>query len=105
MLKISFNFNHILMKRQVSRNFWWGSKSKPSINLLSVDEELKLAQYQGRIENFADNALNFERYMRGLPKLENLPTKTLIPGKCTAEGTAKFKEYAAGKGIPVKNFR
>ena len=87
------------------RHFWWSSKPKSQVSLLSGDEELKLAQYRGRIDNFADNALNFERYMRDLPPLEKIPPKTLIPGRCTQEGTAKFKEHAVTKGIAAKNFR
>ncbi len=29
----------------------------------------------------------------------------MIEGKCTAEGSLRFKERAIAKGIPAKNFR
>jgi hypothetical protein len=73
--------------------------------LFSADEELKMMQYRGRVDSFADNAINFERYMRDIQPLDPLPLKTLIPGKCTLEATALFKENAVKTGIPAKNFR
>lgn len=62
-------------------------------------------QYRGKIDSFADNALNFERHMRDLPPLSTMPPKSLLPGKCTQEATAKYKENAVKAGIPAKNFR
>ena len=86
------------------RNFFWGS-NKQAKNLFSSDEELKMMQYRGRVDGFADNAINFERYLRDMPPLDTLVQKNFIPGKCTQEATALFKEHAVKTGVPAKNFR
>ena len=72
-LSHKFKFNKITMLTKTrlksitilgKRNFLWGSKTP---NLMSNEEEMKIMQYRGRIEDFSQEALWFELYMRNLP--------------------------------------
>ena len=92
---------------QGSKQFFWGSKATQSHILIDKDEEMKIMQYQGRIEDFSQNAKRFEMYLQGKEASEmTIESKSLIEGRCTPEGTLRYKERAVGrKGIPAKNFR
>ena len=90
------------------RGFFWGRKASANIAapLIEKDEEMKIMQYRGRIEEFNANAHKFESYLRGEESDQTSSSdRSLIEGKCTAEGSLRFKERAIGKGIPAKNFR
>ena len=76
------------------RSFFWNTK-KEAPKLISQDEEMLLMRYRGQIDDFLSNRKKFERYMVGEPELESgsveIESKELIPGRCTPEGTARFK--------------
>ena len=91
-----------------SRSFFWG-RSK-AINeaqpLIEKEEEMKIMQYRGRLDDFNKKSAAFESYLRGEDEpsviVENA---SLIQGRCTGEGSLRFKERAMAQGIPGKNFR
>ena len=49
------------------RGFFWGGKKKANISapLIDKDEEIKIMQYRGRIEDFLKKSHEFESYLRG----------------------------------------
>ena len=90
------------------RGLFWSSSSAPATPILiEKEEEMKIMQYRGRIDDFNQNAKKFELYLRGKEAPEStIDQGPLIEGKCTVEGTLLYKERAvAKKGIPAKNFR
>ena len=64
-------------------------------------------QYRGRIEDFNKNAQAFEQYLQGTQgeRTIQITNDELIQGRCTSQGSLRFKERAISKGIPAKNFR
>ena len=92
------------------RNFSWlpWNKSAALIDppeLISREEEMKVLQYRGRIDNFNQNARQFELYLRDEEPTSEPQIEAKIAGHATPEGTLRFKERALAKGIPAKNFR
>ena len=51
------------------RGFFWGSKSSSANTgkqfLIDKEEEMKVMQYRGNIEDFNKNARTFELYLQG----------------------------------------
>ena len=91
------------------RGFFWSSKKTVNVAapLIDKDEEMKIMQYRGKIEDFNTRASDFEMYLRDqeVPEVMVEADKTLLPGRCTGEGSLRFKNRAIDKGIPAKNFR
>ena len=55
--------------------------------LLSKEDEIKVLQYRGKIDDFNNYARQFELYLRDQPG-DGVPDgHALVPGKCTPEGT------------------
>ena len=48
------------------RGFFWGSKKTINVAapLIDKDEEMKIMQYRGKIEDFNTRATEFEMYLR-----------------------------------------
>jgi hypothetical protein len=91
------------------RSFFWGSK-KAAPDFMTKEMETKIMQYRGNIDFFSENVPKLESYLvDGEVKLESnsiIQPLDLIPGKCTPEGTKRFKKYAVEENnIPPKNFR
>lgn len=63
-------------------------------------------RYRGQIEDFNKNVYLYENHLRQLKEPIQDADPGLIEGKCTAEGTQRFRERAAKRlGIPAKNFK
>lgn len=100
------------LQQLARRGFFWGRKSTglPVTPLMDKDEELKIVQYRGRIDDFNRRAQVFEAYLRGEDegsvKLVDPANAPLIEGRATGAGTLRYKERAAAeRGVPTKNFR
>ena len=75
---------------------------------MTPDEELAIMRYRGSIDCFNENVHKFESHMlnKEPPPAVTIDSMELIKGKCTPEGTLRFKERAVKRlGIPSKNFR
>jgi len=89
------------------RGFFWGRNKVAgniAASLIDKEEEIKIMQYRGRIDDFNNKAHIFEAYLKG--EESTTPNDdTLIEGRATGAGTLRYKERAVAKGIPAKNFR
>jgi hypothetical protein len=58
-----------------------------------MDQQLKIDQYRGRLEDFLLEFDKYEEYLGDAPaeSLRDLKADNLIKGKCTVEGTQRFK--------------
>ena len=60
-----------MIKKQLlsttQRGFFWGKKAaaNTAAPLIDKDEEVKIMQYRGKIEDFNNNAHLFESYLNG----------------------------------------
>jgi hypothetical protein len=54
-----------------------------------MDQQLKIDQYRGRLEDFLLEFEKYEEYLGDAPAelLKDLKSEKLITGKCTVEGT------------------
>ena len=57
-----------LLSTTQRRGFFWGKKAAANtaaLPLIDKDEEVKIMQYRGKIEDFNNNAHLFESYLTG----------------------------------------
>ena len=72
------------------RGFFWGRKTAiQAAPLIEKNEELKILQYRGKIDDFNNRAHIFEKYLRGEEEADGSITieKQLIEGRCTGVGS------------------
>ena len=98
-------------KRQIFGIF--GKKKTEVVLPKLVDSEqmLTIDRYRGRLDDFLQNTDQYERYLdeeNGV-EIENLyqqnDENTIIKGKCTQEGTERYKARGIERGIPRLNWR
>jgi hypothetical protein len=71
-----------------------------------MDEQLKIDQYRGRLEDFLLEFDKFEEYLNDVPVaswIEDIKSEELIPGRATVEGTQQFKEKAHKENCSKKS--
>ena len=61
-----------------------------------MNQQLKIDQYRGRLEDFLFEFDKFEEYLGDAPAelLKDLKNEKLIAGKCTIDGTKRYKDRA-----------
>ena len=80
-----------------SRHIFWSTGKGTAVpkatnaqaTLITMDQQLKIDQYRGRLEDFLLEFDKYEEYLSDGPKesLKDLRKEELIPGRCTVEGT------------------
>ena len=89
-----------ITRRQI---FWSANKDTAVPNatsaqatLITMDQQLKIDQYRGRLEDFLLEFDKYEEYLGDAPAelLKDLKSEKLISGKCTVEGTQRYKQRA-----------
>lgn len=93
--------NFGFLNQTTKRSLFWSSAKAASAEpkmaeLITMDEQLKIDQYRGRLEDFLLEFDKYEEYLADAPagSMSYLKSETLIPGHCTVEGTQRYKQRA-----------